>query len=372
MTCSSPRLWPAVSSGMPKWSATRRYAPSTSDGLPLAGNQMAVPRRSAGRSRGASASGWSTLQATARRSSTTGWCASPPGQGRSRSWTRPKQASSSPRPSAARAAPRLRRMLSSMASPGVSLSRRRTIRSGACTWPQTSRRSGQAAGRAALAAASAAASSALACGRKRWPASVSSTPRVARTNSGSPRACSSRWMRLDSACWVSNIRALARPRTKKAMAAALPLERLAAWRVYLGLPMVGTREPAGGPEELARLGVDDFVGTLLGPMVEQAVAEFPAAVAGLRTRLPVDEGPIGLLGGQVGAAVALLALAEAEVPVRAAALVRPAVQLNRVVAANDQGHNPNSRWTRAARVVAERLDFVARAHQLAGRSPANR
>jgi len=159
------------------------------------------------------------------------------------------------------------------------------------------------------------------------------------------------------------------PRSQQAMAAALPLTRLAAWRVYLGLPMVGTRAPAGGPEELARLGVDDFVGTLLGPMVEQAVAEFPAAVAGLRTRLPVDEGPIGLLGGQVGAAVALLALAEAEVPVRAAALVRPAVQLNRVVAANDQGHNPNSRWTRAARVVAERLDFVARAHQLAGRSP---
>src|SRR6266536_5114880 len=54
------------------------------------------------------------------------------------------------------------------------------------------------------------------------------------------------------------------PRTQQAMAAALPLARLAAWRVYLGLPMVGTRAPAGGPEELARLGVDDFVGTLLG------------------------------------------------------------------------------------------------------------
>jgi len=158
------------------------------------------------------------------------------------------------------------------------------------------------------------------------------------------------------------------PRSQQAMAAALPLTRLAAWRVYLGLPMVGTRAPAGGPEELARLGADDFVLKLLGPMVEQAFAELPAVAAALRVQLKLDVGPIGLVGGSVGAAVALLALAEGEVPVQAAALVRPAVELERVVA-NDQRHNPHDRWTRAARVVAERLDFVARAHQIARRDP---
>jgi hypothetical protein len=156
------------------------------------------------------------------------------------------------------------------------------------------------------------------------------------------------------------------PRSQQAMAVALPLRRLAAWRAYLGLPMTGARGPAGDLEELVRLGVEDLVGRLLGPMVEQVVAEFPAAVAALRERLPLDDGPIGLLGGEVGAAVALLALAEGEVPTRAAALVNPVVQVEQVVAANQR---PRDRWTRAARAVAERLDFVARAHQIAARDP---
>jgi hypothetical protein len=158
------------------------------------------------------------------------------------------------------------------------------------------------------------------------------------------------------------------PRTQQVMAAALPLARLAAWRVYLGLPMTGAHAPTGGPGQVGRLGVDDVAGTLWGPMVEQAFAEFPAVAATLRARLPLDDAPIGLLGEEAGAAVALLVLAEGEVPVRAAALVRPAVQLERVVA-NDQRRNPNHRWTRAARAVAERLDFVARAHQIAARDP---
>ncbi len=159
------------------------------------------------------------------------------------------------------------------------------------------------------------------------------------------------------------------PRSQRAMAAALPLARLAAWRVYLGLPVTGARAPAGGPGEVVRLSAEDFVCKLFGPMVEQAFAEFPAVVAALRAKLPLDDGPVGLLGGDVGAAVALLALAGGEVPVRAAALVRPAVQLKRVVTASDQPRNLHDQWTEAARAVAGRLDFVARAHQIAARAP---
>jgi hypothetical protein len=158
-------------------------------------------------------------------------------------------------------------------------------------------------------------------------------------------------------------------RTEQAMAAALPLARLAAWRVYLGLPMTGARAPAGGQKEFARLGAEDLVCKLAGPVVEQAFAEFPAAVTALRGKLPLDEGPIGLLGGEVGAAVALLALAEGEVPVQAAALVNPAVQLQQVVAASQRRGNLGCRRARAARAVAGRLDFVARAPEIAGRDP---
>jgi dienelactone hydrolase len=155
------------------------------------------------------------------------------------------------------------------------------------------------------------------------------------------------------------------PRNQQAMAATLPLVRLAAWRVYLGLPMTGAHAPAGGPQQ----GVGDVMGTLVGPMVERAVAELPAAVAALRTRLPVDDGPIGLLGGQVGAAVALLALAEATVPVRAAALVRPMVQLERVVGGNQPRRNPQDQQTTPAGTVAGRLDFLARVSEIAARDP---
>jgi hypothetical protein len=38
------------------------------------------------------------------------------------------------------------------------------------------------------------------------------------------------------------------PRSETAMAAALPLRRVDAWRVYLGLPLSGTRLPEGGLE----------------------------------------------------------------------------------------------------------------------------
>ena len=172
------------------------------------------------------------------------------------------------------------------------------------------------------------------------------------------------------------------PRTGRAMAAALPLARLAAWRVYLGLPMTGARAPASGQKEFARLGAQDVAGEPAGAVVEQAFAEFPAAVTALRSKLPLDDGPIGLLGEGAGAAVALLALAESEVPVRAAALVSPAVQPQQVVAISRQRGNPGGRWIRAARAGAGRswstgaaragagrLDFAARASEIAGRDP---
>jgi dienelactone hydrolase len=158
-------------------------------------------------------------------------------------------------------------------------------------------------------------------------------------------------------------------RTSQAMAAALPLARLAAWRVYLGLPMTGVRVPASGQEGFARRGAQDIAGEPADAVVEQAFAEFPAAVTALRSKLRLDDGPIGLLGEGAGAAVALLALAESEVPVRAAALVSPEVQLQRVVAMSRQRGNLGGRWTGAARAGAGRLDFAALASEIAGRDP---
>src|SRR5664279_4619823 len=63
------------------------------------------------------------------------------------------------------------------------------------------------------------------------------------------------------------------PRSEAAFAAALPLEGLNALRIYLGLPMTGARVPAGGAEEVLRLGYQDAVMNLQGPIADQGARE---------------------------------------------------------------------------------------------------
>ncbi|MFC5230860.1 hypothetical protein [Pseudonocardia zijingensis] len=59
------------------------------------------------------------------------------------------------------------------------------------------------------------------------------------------------------------------PRTEAAFAAALPLAGLDAWRIYLGLPLPGARFPEGGVDALMRLGFEDAVQNLYGPISVQ-------------------------------------------------------------------------------------------------------
>jgi pimeloyl-ACP methyl ester carboxylesterase len=159
------------------------------------------------------------------------------------------------------------------------------------------------------------------------------------------------------------------PRSAAAMAAALPLDELPAWKVYLDLPMHGERQLPGGLDDFYRLGFEDAVLKVFRPSVIGAAEEFPAALAELREKLPVDDGPVGLLGGSVGAAVAQLVLAEHDVPVAAAALVSPAIQLSEVVAYNERNFDITYQWSAASRAVAARIDFITRAAEIADRDP---
>ena len=155
------------------------------------------------------------------------------------------------------------------------------------------------------------------------------------------------------------------PRSEPAFAAALPLAGLDAWRMYLGLPMSGSRLPAGGLEELMRLGSEDAVRTLNGPIIEQAAEEFEAAWPALRETLRLGEGPVGVLGGSGGAAVAQLVLAEGGLRATAAVLVSPLVQLRAAVDAIGRQFGVSYPWSEPSLAVARQLDFVARADELA-------
>jgi dienelactone hydrolase len=155
------------------------------------------------------------------------------------------------------------------------------------------------------------------------------------------------------------------PRTEAAFAAALPLAGLDAWRIYLGLPMFGSRTLAGGFEEFMRRANEDAVLNIYGPVCDQAAAEFEPALTELRDRLHLGSGPVGLIGGSAGAAVALLVLAEGNVTIPAAVLVSPLVQLSRAVDAMSAQFGVTYDWSDRAREVASRLDFVERAGEVA-------
>ena len=159
------------------------------------------------------------------------------------------------------------------------------------------------------------------------------------------------------------------PRSAAAMAAALPLAGIAAWRVYLDLPMHGRRQLPGGLEEFMRRGYQDAVLEAFEPQITRAVAEFPAVLAGLRARLPVTSGPIGVVGASVGALPAQLVMAGGAVPVGAAVLISPVIQLAEVVAVNERRFQVSYPWSDASREVAARFDLVARADEIARRDP---
>ncbi|ASU77730.1 alpha/beta hydrolase [Actinopolyspora erythraea] len=155
------------------------------------------------------------------------------------------------------------------------------------------------------------------------------------------------------------------PRSDAAFAAALPMNDLPAWRVHLGMPRCGARMVGDGPDAILELMREDALMSFLHPFVRQASEEFPDALASLRARLPVDDGPVGVLGGSLGGAVALRILADTDTPVFAGALVNAAIRTRSVVDLFPGEYT----YDAESAEVADDLDFVAKAGRIADRAP---
>ncbi|WP_207944577.1 hypothetical protein [Actinomadura rubrisoli] len=154
------------------------------------------------------------------------------------------------------------------------------------------------------------------------------------------------------------------PRTASALAAAIPMTGVPAWRVYLDLP---GRLPGG-------LGSGAILETeaieAYGEAVERAVERLPEAVAEIRRALALPDGPVGLAGFSVGAAAALLAVARGTVPVSTAALVAPVIAPSRAALAVEKRAGRERTWTDRAHALADRLDLGSLAGEIAGRDVA--
>lgn len=155
------------------------------------------------------------------------------------------------------------------------------------------------------------------------------------------------------------------PRSDAAFAAALPMNDLPTWRVHLGMPMCGARMVDGSMDAGLELVRQDPLMSFLHPFVQQATQEFPPALKSIRAQLPVDEGPIGVLGGSLGAAVALRILADTEIPVFAGAVVNGAIRMRSVVDLFPGDYPYNAESERAV----ESLDFIPQAGAIAARAP---
>ncbi|WP_410655014.1 alpha/beta hydrolase family protein [Amycolatopsis sp. lyj-112] len=157
------------------------------------------------------------------------------------------------------------------------------------------------------------------------------------------------------------------PRTDAAFAAALPLAGVPAWRVYLGMPLCGARMIDGSMDALVERARRDAMLAYVDPIVRQAALEFPAALAELRERCGFDTSRMAVAGGSLGGSVALTILATREIPVRAAALVNPAVRARSVVGLVEGLVGEPYQWNDESDQAADQLDFVARSGEISAR-----
>lgn len=160
------------------------------------------------------------------------------------------------------------------------------------------------------------------------------------------------------------------PASEKALMEALPLDEVEAVKVYLGLPLFGSRAPAGGAKELAHRQQEDLATLVFEPAVMGAAKELPAVIRALEEHGCLKRGErIGLFGFSAGGAAVLYALAERDVRVSAAVTLNASTGLSASIKAYERATKGSYKWTDAARTLAQRSDAAGRANDIAKGHP---
>jgi predicted esterase len=160
------------------------------------------------------------------------------------------------------------------------------------------------------------------------------------------------------------------PASEADLMKALPMDEVPAVKVYLGLPLFGTRAPAESEESLAQRQVEDYGTRIFEPVVLGAAHELPAVVAALRQMKCLgDEDRVSLFGFSAGGAAVLSTLIESQVPVRTVVIINTPMGLSASVAALEAATRHPYVWTRRTRDLALRTDPVRHATEIASASP---
>jgi predicted esterase len=160
------------------------------------------------------------------------------------------------------------------------------------------------------------------------------------------------------------------PASEQALMRAFPLDDVPAIKVYLGLPLFGSRAPAGGTDELVRRQREDVGLQVFKPVVVGAADELPHVVEALvRQSCMQARDRIGLLGFSAGGAAVLMSLAQHDVSIGAAVLLNPSIGLTTSVQAYEHATGLNYSWTPESRALAKRTDATEHAAQIAAGNP---
>jgi dienelactone hydrolase len=160
------------------------------------------------------------------------------------------------------------------------------------------------------------------------------------------------------------------PDSERQLMEALPLDDVPALKVYVGLPLFGARAPAGGMAEVVRRQGEDVAKLVFEPVVMGAALELPKVVDALRKMGCLEAGAgIGVFGFSGGGTTALIALAEADVPISVAVTLNASPGLDTTVDAFERATGRKYAWTEAARELARRSNAILRAAEIASPKP---
>jgi pimeloyl-ACP methyl ester carboxylesterase len=161
------------------------------------------------------------------------------------------------------------------------------------------------------------------------------------------------------------------PASERALMEALPLDDVPALKVYLGLPLFGPRQSAGGREEMVRRQNEDLGRLVFEPVVVGAARELPDIIAALQDSGCLRPGQkVGLFGFSAGGAAVLFALAEGKAPIETAVVVNASTGLTASVQAYEGATKQQYKWSDYTRDLARRTDAVQRAADIAHNRPA--